>query len=79
VPGIDGVVGLGLAGFVDGPGIGDGCDVATAKAEVLPHTTGGAAISKAVGHYGSPIVDSICKVLIVKQHVSLTRAGGSMA
>ena len=79
MPGIDGVVGLGLAGFVDGPGIGDGCDVAAANAEVLPTTTGGAAISKAVGHYGPPIADSICKVVIVQQHVSLGRDGGSMA
>lgn len=79
VPGIDGVIGFGLAGAIDGPGTGDAADVVGGAAGAAPPTTGGTTIVKTVGHCGPVIVDSICAVEAAEQRVSVMEVGGRVA
>lgn len=83
MPGIDGVFGFGLSGFIDGPGIGDAADVGRMPGMEPPPTGGGTAILKAGGRCGPVIVDSICSLEAAAQLVSvlpaLTKACGCVA
>lgn len=73
VPGIDGVFGFGLIGFINGPGTGDAVDVGAMPCMTSPPTTGGAAIMTAGGRCGPLVVDSICNSVAAQQPVSVTK------
>ena len=79
VPGIDGVVGFGLTGIIDGPGIGDAADVGGGAGGAVPPTTGGTTMLKAAGHCGPAIVDAICAVEAAEQRVSVMEVGDRVA
>ena len=80
VPGIDGVVGFGLTGVIDGPGIVSAAEAMAGRAaEMAPPITSGNAIWKVDGHCGPDIDNSIGALEAAEQRVSVMEVGGRMA